>query len=625
MEKLDYYINLAETMIEADTERDQAFEAYEDMWHADWELPSPLGREMWIRKVVSTEPHDSIRLGTNVLSTLDPVITYQPLANNTPTKELANQWEKNLLWQLKSASKRRPVSVIRDCVQSALLYDEVCAQVIDLDYQIKQKQHAGAKTNRLKAARRYGRFLVNVYNPRDVHVRNSNMMPEAVLLAQVKRAQDVVDEFGDVAQQALGGYISDSKDQNRDAFVVLFDYWDYEVRCVWAIPSDGRGTRPGNTGQDTQVGTNVSLSTRGKKRSGTSGAEPMVIIPPTEHKLDFMPWALRMGGSNLERDEEHRRHPLLYPIYQSGIWKHQNISRTLYFSEVISHASAPRLKEEGTNPQRTEIDYGDPSKKADVPPGNVLTPIPPPPIDTALSEIDDRMKNAISASTVGQLTGLPSGASFAALNLFTQTELSKLKPYQQLAEDSIADVLEIMLLWCAYTEMPLYAYGTGKDDKGQEYVIDPQEIPTDAIYIDVELKPDVPTDRLQRINAASIAVNTLNYPIEMALEDIGVNDPQTAINQRYYEILFKHQVDMLMQSQIMELQAGIAQQQAEQEMMMQQAQSMMGPQGVPGAEGQGYNPAMGGMPPAMVNPNATMEYQTGMARGGEQLAEIAGL
>jgi len=26
-----------------------------------------------------------------------------------------------------------------------LLYDEVCAQVIDLDYQIKQKQHAGRK------------------------------------------------------------------------------------------------------------------------------------------------------------------------------------------------------------------------------------------------------------------------------------------------------------------------------------------------------------------------------------------------------------------------------------------------------------------------------------------------
>jgi len=68
-----------------------------------------------------------------------------------------------------------------------------------------------------------------------------------------------------------------------------------------------------------------------------------------------------------------------------------------------------------------------------------------------------------------------------------------------------------MLLWCAYTEMPLYAYGTGKDDKGQEYVIDPRRY-HDAIYIDVELKPDVPTDRLQRINAASIAVNTLQLP-----------------------------------------------------------------------------------------------------------------
>jgi len=51
---------------------------------------------------------------------------------------------------------------------------------------------------------------------------------------------------------------------------------------------------------------------------------------------------------------------------------------------------------------------------------------------------------------------------------------------------------------------------------------------------------------------------------------------------------------------------------------------MMGPQGVPALKGRAIT-GDGGMPPAMVNPNATMEYQTGMARGGEQLAEIAGL
>jgi len=68
-----------------------------------------------------------------------------------------------------------------------------------------------------------------------------------------------------VAQQALGGYISDSKDQNRDAFVVLFDYWTMKCAAC-GYPSDGAELawqhRPGYPG-----GTNVSLSTRGKKEA----------------------------------------------------------------------------------------------------------------------------------------------------------------------------------------------------------------------------------------------------------------------------------------------------------------------------------------------------------------------
>jgi hypothetical protein len=458
------------------------------------------------------------------------------------------------------------------------------------------------------------------------------MMPEAVLLAQVRRAKDVADEFGDAAREALKELLALPPGE-EEAFVVLYDYWDYEVRVVWAVVSDARGTPVGNFGPDTTVGTQVSLKTRGKAK-GASGrrGEPMVILPPTEHGLDFIPWALRMGGSNLEKDEEHKRRPLLYPVRQSGLWKSQNIARTLYFSEVFAHAAAPRMKEEGTNPAEAEVDYGDPTRKAKVPTGNVLTPLNPPAIDQALSEIDDRMTSSTNKSTVGQLSSLPSGTSFAAVNLYTQTELSKLKPYQQLAEDAIADVLEIMLLWTAFTGIPLEAYGTGKEDRGLEYVIEPEEIPTDAIYIDVELKPDVPTDRLQRINAAAIAVNSLNYPVESALEDIGVNDPQTAMRQRFYERMVEGMVNNQIRQQQMELEMGMQMQmqqvqqmqemEAARAMQMQEAQAMMGPQGIPGAEGMGYNPAMGGIPPALLNPEATMEGQTGFARGGQGVVEV---
>jgi len=62
-----------------------------------------------------------------------------------------------------------------------------------------------------------------------------------------------------------------------------------------------------------------------------------------------------------------------------------------------------------------------------------------------------------------------------------------------------------------------------------------------------------------------------------------------------------------------DVQANMDAQQAEQEMATQQSQNMAGPQGIPGVEGQGYNPAQGGTIPAQVNPEATREMQNGQA------------
>jgi hypothetical protein len=42
------------------------------------------------------------------------------------------------------------------------------------------------------------------------------------------------------------------------------------------------------------------------------------------------------------------------------------------------------------------------------------------------------------------------------------------------------------------------------------------------------------------------------------------------------------------------------------------------PPGIPGVEGQGVNPAMGGTPPAQTMPMATREQQTGRTAAGEE-------
>jgi hypothetical protein len=119
---------------------------------------------------------------------------------------------------------------------------------------------------------------------------------------------------------------------------------------------------------------------------------------------------------------------------------------------------------------------------------------------------------------------------------------------------------------------------------------------------------------------------------ERGLEEAGVSDPQTEMKQAMYEAIMQNELQIALQTaqakaqlqiQMLAMQMQQAQQQA---MMMQQqggGQQLPNeppPPGIPGAEGQGFNPAMGGQPPAMMQPEATREMQTGRARGGVPVA-----
>ena len=143
------------------------------------------------------------------------------------------------------------------------------------------------------------------------------------------------------------------------------------------------------------------------------------------------------------------------------------------------------------------------------------------------------------------------------------------------------------------------------------------------MYIEVELNTDEPTDRQQRANTAGQLVQW-GYPKEWALEDLGITDPQKAIEQWWYEKFLEHEINMLMQKDQMDMQAAMqqAQQNAQMQaqMMMQAQQQQPPPEAIPG--GEGFNPAAGGQSPINVNPSMqTRERVTGETRGGMPMAE----
>ena len=57
-------------MVQGDTKRDEMFRAMDAMWQGDWSLPQELAELRWIHKVVSTDPHDAVRAGSRVLSSV---------------------------------------------------------------------------------------------------------------------------------------------------------------------------------------------------------------------------------------------------------------------------------------------------------------------------------------------------------------------------------------------------------------------------------------------------------------------------------------------------------------------------------------------------------------------------
>lgn len=572
MQELAYFQTVASHMIAADRERDEMLRAMDAMWHNRWQLPPPLQAVGWVHKVVSTDPHDAVRAGTRVLSSVAPRITVQPLGGRSARSQ-AERIERALAWHFRNASRRRRASVLRDVVLSALLYDEVVAQVVYLPAQQQAAQWLGAGAPHA-AAQRFGPFAIIVRNPQDVHVRYSDWMPEAVLLKQLMPLEEALAFWG----QALASQLKQARPAGRGgplrkspAFthVSVYDYMDTQQRTVWAVPqSDASALAdPGGTPE--------------------AGAR---LILQEEHGLGFLPWAAKVGGTTLHRGS-HQRIPLLASIYQSRQWDTQNIVETLLASEVIAYAAAPRLKVEGPSAE-VDVDYGEPGRIVHVPPGHQLNPLAAPGLDESLARIAERVAERMGKSTVPrvlQTADFPLGAAFATLNLATQSGIKSLTPYKELAQDALAEVFQLMLNWVQHSQQPLEAH-ISQRGRSETITLDPRKLDLSQVLIDVELTADVPTDRMARINAASMAVRDLGYSRERALEQIGETDAKEVMAQAEQEQLAAAQLELRKRRLLAELDGA--------------------PEPPASASRRGFDPAAGGLPPVMANPDAVAGANT---------------
>jgi hypothetical protein len=608
MRKLDEIADEARQIETDDHELVTMYESIEKMVQSDWELsPEVQEQASWARPVPSTDPSDAVRAGTNIMSGREPTIHFLPMAPNTESKKFANDMERVLKTWYNQASRRRPTPLTADICYSAFTYGAVCAQVIYLPYQMRiaKKSNIGGSLQKWKMASQYGPYVVNLYNPKQVHARHSDLMLEKVVAVKVQSIDDIISYWGDGIKELneLAARLGKSPKERR---MTLYDSTTYDEKCVFATLE--------------------------------AGGDPIEIYLE-EMELPFFPWVCRFGGTTLEVDPEKRVKPLLGSIYKTGLWDTLNVARSLAISDMIVRAGQPRSMSEGPDPDSIEKEYVDPGGSVRVPAGHKYTPLPSEPIDVGMLTVVDGLDNDVIKTTIPRMMqdpNQPANIQFATLNSSIQMGLTVIRPFSLTAEQSIADIMTLMTRWFVHNGRSETLIGTTKRDLGEQHVVDPKTIDIKNMLITVELNPDVPTDKLQRINGAATANQQLDYPKEEGLNDIGVEDPQYAMETTAKERLFSAQVEAQIAQINAEVTISIQEMQAMSQMRLQQA--MAGAQG--GAPGGGTGgggapvgsgeqpqdmnlaaPTNGAMPAQMNDPaGMTREAVTGQTQGGEAIA-----
>ena len=582
--------------------------AYERMSRLQYSLPSPLHEWQWIRPIISTAPYDALSGAKRALVQGDAKVTVLPVSvvkededldgGSTEVKERANRWEKALTYSVESAMDRIPTSD-GDTMWSGLVYDEIIGQLIHIP---TQKKLGAFDETRSEAALLYGDWAIRIADPKEVYVEYSEYMPERVLKVKIKTGQQLVDFHGDAAKSIRAKIKADPELASQEW--VEYDYVDYKEREVWAIP--------GTNEDDVESNDSVTLF----------GPEPWLEIKGKP--VPFLPWVCVVGGTSIDSAPQFRRKPLLYPVYMAELWATSNIMQTLEMSQALAEAGTPRDIVGGIGAENVVIKRGGPAARIDLNMGQTYERIQQLGLDPSLREsigaVEAAMKKATIADVLITAQPVSGEQAYASYQLQVQQAVASLGPYRMLGERFYKQIIRTMLLWTHYTGGDIRAFG----DEITEWAIDSQEIDPSRIQIVVEITPDVPADRVQRITAATNMSERLEYPRRRILEFLGENDPEGAIEEYRQEQLERADwtgwmtvVEADVSGQLQQFMMQMAQGLHEQMMAEQQAatptergemgnqRNLERPRGIQGVEGQGYNPAMGGESPVTASPAGT--------------------
>ncbi len=117
--------------VEADKDNQDLFAAYDAMDKMDWDMPSSMVKD-WVRKRVSTDPHDALKTMTDIFDTYNPKWEILPLGESDINRaERLTAW---LEYHMVKANQAGAISPFRKALHYSGKFNRVILEVDYLPY-----------------------------------------------------------------------------------------------------------------------------------------------------------------------------------------------------------------------------------------------------------------------------------------------------------------------------------------------------------------------------------------------------------------------------------------------------------------------------------------------------------
>jgi len=619
---LDWYKGKVSEMIEEDEDRNDLFEAIDDMFHGQIELPAALKEFDDIRLNKDSTPHDALYNGTTFLANSRVRFEINPLGPQQAEQERANRMEEAISWHWDMANKRGMSRKIFDIAHSALRYDLCVARVDDLLYWLPKDEEQWSKAN--KRAARNGRFIVTIQPPHSMHFQMSQLGgSHCIVSAQVMPVANVVDfynglagtnEEGQKIKSAIAKIQAKLGDDWEDYNFMLYNYIDDEKRFAYGHITDSETNTfvvPEQDGDD-------------------------YVFIDAENKMPFINYAVRGGASEAEPNPEYKYHPMLASAHWHGLWADTVLAKSLAFSDIIRRLRETREFYVGAAADQVTPDDGSGGAKA-LPPGTDVKRMPPTQLDQQAWQVIADYANSLNKTTgtsiLGGLNNVSPSTPFSSINAQIQLAEGNMNPQRNIIQDTISDIAYLFCEWTKYTKKPLQAWrSTDKKigekllPRGEEIQLSDKDYVLGRLFIKCTITPETPTDQVQKINNARMMME-LGMSRRDLLESLSVPHPELQLDASALEKMKDGLVQAFITEQVAMANAKV-QMVVQQQQMQQQAQAQQQQQAQPQppppspfdqAEGQGFNPAAGGQAPIEAAPGMGREQMNGETASGTEL------